>query len=347
MGSTRLLVTGGAGFLGINLLRYCLPLGYALTSLDYAPFDYHDMRPHVTVWQGDIRDPLAVERAMEGVTHVVHAAAALPSYTPADIYSTDVDGTRLVFETARRHGVARVVLISSTAVYGIPDNTVHEDSYLEGIGPYGNAKIQAEMTALDYRARGLVVPILRPKTFIGPERLGVFDILFDWALDGRNFPVLGNGNNRYQFLHVHDLCRAIEMSLTLPGEQVNDTFNIGAMDYGTLRSDYQAVLDHAGFGKQVIPVPATPAIAALRVLEALHLSPIYRWVYETAVKDSEVTIQRVAERMGFRPRYSNRDALLDNFNWYHAHRAEFVARSDHSHRAPWKQGAIGIIKRAF
>ena len=342
------LVTGGAGFLGINLVRFLLERGHSVVSLDLAPFDYPDVRERVTAVQGDIRDERAVAEAMVGVDAVVHAAAALPLYPPEEIYTTDVEGTRLVLATARRQGVRRAVHISSTAVYGIPDHhPLVEGDRLDGVGPYGEAKIQAELVAIEERAKGLVVPIIRPKSFIGPERLGVFALLYDWALDGRNFPLIGSGKNRYQFLDVEDLCRAIYLCLTLPAEAVNDTFNVGAAEFGTMGEDYQAVLDRAGFGKKVVPFPAAPAIWTLRGLERLGVSPLYKWVYETASKDSFVSIEKARSKLGWQPRFSNQDALLRNLDWYAAHRDRFAGASGVSHRVPWKQGAIGTLKRFF
>ncbi|MBV9787515.1 MAG: NAD-dependent epimerase/dehydratase family protein [Chloroflexi bacterium] len=348
MDQQKVLVTGGSGFLGINLIRYLHARGYAIVSLDLEDFTYPDMRDKITAIKGDIRNMETVDRAMEGVDFVVHTAAALPLYSQDDIYTTDVVGTRTVLEVALHHNVKRAVHISSTAVYGIPDHhPLYENDRLEGVGAYGQAKIQAEMVCLEYRAKGLVVPVLRPKSFIGPERLGVFALLYDWALDKRNFPMIGSGNNRYQLLDVEDLCEAIYLSLTLPEDVVNDTFNIGAAEFSTMKQDYQAVLDYAGFGKRIIGFPATPAIWGLRVLEALRVSPLYKWVYETASKDSFVSIEKAERKLGFRPKYSNKDALLRNFKWYIDNRAQFQSQSGISHRVPWKQGAIGILKRAF
>lgn len=344
----RVLVTGGAGFLGINLIRFLLAKGVAVTSLDIAPFSYRDVAADVRVVTGDIREPGRVKEALSGADAVVHCAAALPLYPRADIFSTEVEGTRIVLSLARERGIQRVVHISSTAVYGIPDHhPIDENALLDGVGPYGQAKIQAEMIALEERARGLTVPILRPKSFVGPERLGVFSLLYDWALDGRNFPVLGSGKNRYQLLDVEDLCDAIWLCLTLPRFEVNDTFNIGAASFGTIRSDYQAVLDAAGHGKRIVAIPAGPAIAVLKAMERVGLSPLYKWVYETAGKDSYVSIERAEEQLGWTPRYSNRDALLRNFSWYQAHREEFAKRSGITHRQPWNQGALALIKRLF
>lgn len=345
--SQTYLITGGAGFLGINLTRYLLARGHRVVSLDIAPFDYPE-RDQVTIHKGDIRDRAAVDKAMEGVDIVIHTAAALPLYSEADIFSTDVDGTRNVLDSALQHGVQRAIQISSTAVYGVPDHhPLVETDQLIGVGPYGKAKIQAEEVCFEYRKKGLCVPVIRPKSFIGPERLGVFALFYDWAKDGKGFPMIGSGNNRYQLLDVEDLCDAIYLCATLDKDIVNDTFNIGAKEFTTMREDYQAVLDYAGKGKKIVPFPAAPLIMALRVLEALKLSPLYAWVYETASKDSFVSIEKAERVLGFKPKYSNKDALIRNYQWYLANLHSFEGQSGVSHRVPWSQGVLKVAKAFF
>jgi len=347
MSGALCLVTGGAGFMGINLVRYLLERGYRVRSLDIAPFTYPE-RDRVEVIDGDVRDAATVHRAMEDVDLAFHCAAALPRSSPDDIRTSIVDGTRHVLEAALARRVQRVIYVSSTAVYGIPDHhPLREDDTLDGVGPYGLAKIAAESCCSEFRARGLCVPILRPKSFVGPERLGIFAMLYDWAADGRNFPLIGSGGNRYQLLDVEDLCQACLLCATKPADVANDTFNVGAKEFGTMRDDFQAVLDRAGHGKRIIALPRWPAIQALRLLEALHLSPLYRWVYETAGTESFVSCQRIETRLGFAARYSNRDALLRNFEWYLAHREEIRASSGVSHRVQWRQGLLSLVKLLF
>lgn len=341
------LVTGGAGFLGINMVRYLLARGHRVVSLDIAPFDYPE-RDRIREVVGDIRSRADVDSAMQGVDLVVHTAAALPLYKAADIYSTDIDGLRTVLESAQAHGVERVIHISSTAVYGIPDHhPLLEDDELHGVGPYGEAKVAAEEVCLAFREQGMCVPIIRPKSFVGPERLGVFALFYDWAKDGRNFPVLGSGKNRYQLLDVEDLCDAIYLTATLDRDVVNDVFNIGAKEFTTLKEDYQAVLDYAGHKRKIVSLPAAPMIWTLRFLEALKLSPLYKWVYETVTEDSFVSIEKAERVLGYRPRFSNKDALTRNYQWYIDHMADFEGKSGVSHRVPWKQGILGIAKLFF
>lgn len=342
------LITGGAGFLGINLVRYLHSRGHNVASLDIVQFDYKDMNDKIEIITGDIRNKEIVEKAVQGRDIIVHTAAALPLYKAEDIYSTDIDGTRNMIEAGKRAGIKRFIHISSTAVYGIPDHhPLLEDDKLDGVGPYGKAKILAEEECVKMRKDGMCVPILRPKSFIGPERLGVFDLLYDWALDGRGFPMIGNGKNRYQLLDVEDLCEAIYLCAILDEKIVNDTFNIGAKVFTTMREDYQAVLDKAGHGKKIKSLPEKPIIFTLRVLEAMKLSPLYKWVYETASKDSFVSIEKAEKILGYKPKFSNKDALLRNFHWYIEHRDEFKDTGGVSHRVPWKQGILRLAKVFF
>jgi nucleoside-diphosphate-sugar epimerase len=344
---TGYLITGGAGFLGINLCRYLVARGHFVRSLDLAGFDYPDVAGKVDVASGDIRDEKCVEKAMAGIDIVVHCAAALPLYSREEIMSTDVSGTQNILEAARKTGVERVVHISSTAVYGIPDHhPLYEDDKLDGVGNYGLAKILAEEKCLEYRDKGMCVPVLRPKSFIGPERLGVFAIYYDWIRRGKNVPVVGNGRNRYQLLDVADLCDAVYLAATGPADAVNDTFNIGAGEFTTMKEDFGSVLEYAGYGKRIIPVPARPLIWVLRLLEAVHLSPLYKWVYETAPRDSFVSIEKAERVLGFRPQYSNKQALIRNYQWYLDHYREYD-KAGISHRAPWKQGILALVRLFF
>jgi len=345
---TKYLVTGGAGFLGINLIRYLLGKGYDVTSLDIVEFEYPDCKDRIRIITGDIREKNKVVEAIRGADIVIHCAAALPLYKREDIFSTDIDGTRNVIEEAHRQGVERFIQISSTAVYGIPDHhPLLEEDTLNGVGPYGEAKIEAENICKEYRNKGMHVPIIRPKSFIGPERLGVFALFYDWAMNGCDFPMIGSGNNRYQLLDVEDLCEFIYIVSTRNENLVNDTFNIGAKEFTTMKEDFQAVLDEANFGRIIRPLPATPIIWTLKVLEFLKLSPLYKWVYETASQESFVSVKKAENILGFKPKYSNKDALIRNYRWYQDNIEKIPKQSGISHRVPWKQGILRLAKFWF
>jgi nucleoside-diphosphate-sugar epimerase len=340
----RWAITGGAGFLGLHLARRLLADGHEVRTLDLVPLDDPELEREVDELRGDVRDPAAVSRLAAAADVLVHAAAALPIQASREaIRSVNVDGTAVTLISALEAGAGRAVLISSTAVYGVPKHhPLAEDAPLVGVGHYGESKIEAERVAEDAGRRGLEVVVLRPKTFIGPERLGVFEILFDWIREGRRIPILGDGSNRYQLLAVEDL---VEATLSAANARVaRETFNIGATEFGTVRSDLEGLIVHAGSGSRLRPLPARPAELALRALELARLSPLAEWHYRTAHRDSFVDVSKAQRLLGFAPRLSNEQALCETYDWYLANRTKRRSAGV-THRVPWDQRALGLLKR--
>lgn len=342
----KVLITGGSGFLGLHLARFFHKKKFDIRIVDLQTFPEQEYPDNIEFIQGDIRNKKTVEKAVRGVDIVVHAAAALPLWKAEDIYSTNIDGTENIMKASQKAKVRQVIYISSTAVYGIPKkHPIYETDPVHGVGPYGESKIAAEKICLKYRSEGLLVTILRPKTFVGTHRLGVFEILFDWIKDGKKIPVFGSGNNRYQLLDVDDLAEAIFL-LTKVGKKGSDTFNIGAKSYKTVRKDLEGVFEVAGSGSKIFPTPSLPLKLVLRFFEMLHISPLYKWVYETADKDSFVSINKLCNVLNWKPKYSNSQALIKSYRWY---LENYKAVKSHStgvtHTTGWNQGILGLFKR--
>src|SRR5437667_10023948 len=335
-------ISGGAGFLGLHLARRLLADGHEVRTLDVVSLDDAELERSVDERRGDIRDRESVRELVAGADVVVPAAAALPIQASREsLRSVNVAGTENVLLAARDADVRRVVFISSTAVYGVPEkHPIEEDDPLVGVGWYGESKIDAERLC---RVAATETTIVRPKTFIGPERLGVFEILFDWIREGRRIYVLGNGHNRYQLLAVEDLVDAV-VRAAAASEAARETFNVGATEFGTVREDLGALIAHAGSSSRLQPVPAKPAEVALRALELLHASPLAEWHYKTAHKDSFVDVSRAQRVLGWQPRLSNREALIRTYDWYLANRGR-VGAAGVTHRVPWNQQALGLLKR--
>ncbi|HYZ18958.1 MAG TPA: NAD-dependent epimerase/dehydratase family protein [Gaiellaceae bacterium] len=337
-------ISGGAGFLGLHLARRLLADGHTVRTLDLVPLDDDELERDVDELRGDVRDPAAARGLVAGADVLVHAAAALPIRgSRNEIRSVNVDGTATLLAAALDAGVGRVVHVSTTAVYGVPEtHPIAEDAPLDGVGHYGRSKIEAENACRAFARRGLDVVIVRPKTFIGPERLGVFEILFEWVAEGRRIYVLGDGVNRYQLLAVEDLVDALALAANT--DVAGETLNIGAEEFGTVRSDLEALIDHAGSTSRVTPVPARPAELALRGLELARLSPLAEWHYKTAHRDSYVEVAKAKRLLGWQPRFSNADALIRTYDWYLANRGR-LAGAGTTHRVPWNQRALGLLRR--
>ena len=340
----HIAISGGAGFLGLHLARLLLGSGHTVRSLDLLPLHDLEVEGSIEQLRGDVRIEADARRLVEGAEVVVHAAAALPILVSRRaIRSVNVDGTAVVCAAAREAGARRLVLISSTAVYGIPErHPIHEHDPLVGVGHYGESKIDAERVCRAFGERGLDTVIVRPKTFVGPERLGVFEILFGWIREGRRIPVLGDGSNRYQLLAVEDLVDAVARCLDAP--VAGRALNVGAGTFGTVREDLEALIAHARSASRVRPVPVRPAELALRGLELARLSPLAEWHYRTAHKDSFVSIEAARGLLGWEPRLSNAETLCATYDWYLEHLGEMRA-AGMTHRVPWDQRALGLLRR--
>ena len=346
VGGQRVVVTGAAGMLGGFVARRLRDEGLSVHGVDLRS----PAQDGISGTVADVRDRAAMTEAVTGAAAVVHCAAALPSYPSGEIHSVIVDGTRNVLTAARDAGVPRVVHISTTAVYGLPTVVpTTEEHPRQPVDTYGRAKAAAEEVAEEFREEGLCVPVLRPKTFLGPGRMGLFAMLFEWADEGRHFPILGRGDVRIQMCAVEDLTECVLVALRADPAVANDTFNVAAAEFGTLREDFQAVLDAAGHHRRVVAVPARPALLLLRLLGRVGLSPVYDRLLYKLLADSYVSTEKVRQQLGFVPRHSNRDALLRTFGWWREwrQRAEGPSLTGRTSRDPWSQGALRVAKVFF
>lgn len=344
----KVVVTGGAGFLGYHIAQKINRITdfKSCTFFDIAPFETGDYDKEINCIYGDVRDKKQMDEMMKGTDVVIHCAAALPLWKKEDIYETNIDGARNVLESSLKNKVNRVIHISSTAVYGVPDvHPLYEDHPRHGVGPYGESKVRAEEICEEYRAKGQNVCILRPKSFIGTARLGVFQILYDWVESGVKIPIIGNGKNRYQLFEVEDLVDAILLASTLPLEKINDTFNVGAKEFKTVNEDVGAMCEYAGTGARVMGTPASLIKPVLRFFEILNISPLYKWIYGTADTDSYVSIEKAEKQLGWIPKYSNSDALIRSYKWYLENKHTIQQGTGVTHRIAWKQGILALFKK--
>jgi nucleoside-diphosphate-sugar epimerase len=347
---SKLLITGGTGFLGCHVSSRFLREGWDVRLLDVLPLTEPELldaqkEGRVEVVEGDVADQAVVERASEGIDATVHTAAALPIQGNREkIMGTNVGGTQNALQAAKKHGVGKVIHISTTAVYGVPKiHPLYETSPIIPLGLYGESKVAAEEACHIAQQDGVDVTIIRPKTFIGTGRLGIFQILFEWIREGRRIPIIGTGNNKYQLLSVDDLVDAIYRSTVQPNK--NETFNIGAKEYGSVRQDLGALLKHAKSGSRLLPMAPWLVQPVLRVLELAKLSPLVEWHYKTANQDSFVDCSHAEEVLGWRAEKSNAQTLIETYDWYMQHYEEYLDKVGMTHRVAWDQGALNLFKK--
>lgn len=336
------LVTGGSGFLGSHVVRRLQALGEGVRVLDVV--DSPD-RPRGTEFVAcDVRDRRGVREAMKGVQFVHHNVALVPlAKAGRRFWSVNVGGTRNAAGAARDAGVRLFIHTSSSAVFGIPDACpITGATPAAPVEIYGRAKLAAEQEVRTAAQKGLPSLILRPRTILGPGRLGIFQILFEWIRDGRNIYVIGNGDNPVQFIHVDDLVTAALLGVENGTQGI---FNIGAERYSTLRDDLGAVIRHAGARTEIVGLPVGLTVSCLKVLDFLNVCPLAPWHYLTYHKPFYFDLSAPVRELGWRPRYGNAEMMIQAYDWYIEHGSRSNDAGARSvHRDPVKQGALRLLK---
>ena len=339
----KILVTGGSGYFGSTLRRHLRERGAEVRNFDLVPCD--DLGPSESYMRGDIRDPESVRHACEGVDVVHHNVAQVPLARDRHLFeSVNVTGTENLLAAARAAGVKKLVYTSSSAVFGVPEkNPVTEDMTPHPGEAYGRAKYEGEIRCRAWIEKGLDVSIVRPRTILGHGRLGIFQILFEWIREGANVPVLGRGDNRYQFVHADDLASAC----LLAGERAGPSiYHAGAATFGTMREALENLCRHAGTRSRVKSVPMGPAVLGMKVTSALGLSPLGAYHALMYGRSMWFDCSRAVRELGWRPRFSNDEMLADSYDWYLAHREEVLStRGASPHRSAVKQGLLELVRR--
>jgi nucleoside-diphosphate-sugar epimerase len=236
------------------------------------------------------------------------------------------------------------VVLSSGVVYGLGVTVpTPEGATPAPFEPYGRSKLEAERVALEFHARGLPAVILRPSAVVGPERRGVFGVLFDWVREGRTIFAPGDGTNRYQLLAVEDLVDAIVRAGRMPA--ATGVFNVGAAEVATVDEELRLLVRHAGSASTVRHLPAGPARAILAALRRVRASPLSEWHERSAARDVVLAVTRAERELGWRPAQTSAGALCDAYDWYLANRDRAQAAAGLTHRAAWDEGALSLLRR--
>jgi dTDP-glucose 4,6-dehydratase len=314
----RVLVTGGAGFIGSHYVRSLLGGSYpayadaevvVLDLLTYAGTltnlpDPDDGRLRFV--RGDIRDAAAVTGVMDGVDVVVHFAAESHvdrSITgAADFVSTNVVGTQVLLQAALDAGVGRFVHVSTDEVYGsIDEGSWPETHPLEPNSPYSASKASSDLLARSYhRTHGLPVCITRCSNNYGPHQFPekVIPLFVSNLLNGKRVPLYGDGLNVRDWLHVDDHCRGIQ--LVAEKGRDGEVYNIGGGTELTNRELTQKLVAAVGADESMIE----------KVADRKGHDRRY-----------SVDWSKIADELGYAPRVLFEQGLADTVAWYTANRA--------------------------
>lgn len=353
----KALVTGGSGFFGGILKRHLLDLGWDVINVDLVKDD--DAHPRLTSHQGDIRDRALLEKAAKDkhVDAVFHCAAILAHAVKDNdfLWGSNVDGTRTIAEFAKVHGIKKLVFTSSNCLWGKSfGRPVREDDEPCPVEIYGRSKWEGEKVLAEF-GNSIDITIIRCPTIIEAGRLGLLAILFEFIDEHRKVWTVGGGGNRYQFIYAGDLANACVKAVERPHPPAPSPLrggggglrilHIGSDNVPTVREAYEHVIRKAGSRSRVASLPKAPAIAAMKVLYALGLSPLGPYHYKMIAEDFVFDTSKIKRELQWQPTLTNGEMLWRAYQFYRANRESLrTGEAVSAHRQPARMGAIKLLK---
>jgi dTDP-glucose 4,6-dehydratase len=307
----KIFITGGAGFIGSNFIRYVLSLkrGYAIVNFDKLTYAGHlenlesiSDDPSYSFVKGDICNLAAVESAMKGSNFVVHFAAEShvdrSIQEPAPAVHTNVTGTFMLLQAARKLRVRRFVHISTDEVYGdlSPGTFADESSPLRPSSPYSATKASSDLLVLSYvRTFDFPALITRTSNNYGPFQLPekFLPLMITNALNDKSLPIFGDGSQERTWLHVEDHCAGI--LAVLERGRTGEVYNIGGAD----------IVGNLEMAKRLLLALGKPQSLIAHVEDRPGHDRRYALSY-----------RKIENELGWRPTRPLQDGLRQTIDWY-------------------------------
>ena len=327
MANKRFIVTGGSGYVGQFLIRKLAKL--------YPEIQIHNLdinqpskieSSNLSFHKVDLRKKESVESfAFSEDDIVFHLAAYIitpetPSKKGARLAwyeSLNVHGTQNLIDAMKKKGAKDIAFLSSDMVYGLPQMTpIKVNHPLSPNGPYGVSKLKAEKIITNFgQQKDCRSIIFRPRLIIGPDRLGILGKLFFLVKNNLPVPLIGSGNNVYQFISVHDCVDAlIEF---YKQEKSSGIYNLGSVNPPKVKDLMRSLVKEANSNSLVIPTWGKGVKAILHILDAINLTLIYPEQFELADQNNILDITELKDGLKIVPKYDDKDMLFDAYKSYY------------------------------
>jgi nucleoside-diphosphate-sugar epimerase len=337
----NVLVTGGSGYFGESLIYFLKTKNLNIFSLDLNdPINNDHLEKF---YKCDILELSKKRHILENIDVVYHCVANVPlSKNKRLFYRNNVEGTRILLDACLERNLNKIVLLSSSAVYGIPKtNPVSEVTITSPMEDYGKAKLESEKICFEEKYHSLNINIIRPRTILGKGRLGIFEILFDWIEKGHNVPVLNDGKNIYQFVHSDDLANACYMASFKKGKNI---YNCGTNDYSDMRSVLENLCHHAKTGSKVKSLPMTIIEPLMKISSFLNISPLAPY-HSMMYGRSLYFDNKKISSLGWKSKYSNNEMFIESYENYIKNKSNLLKYNNVSaHRKKVKRKILNLVK---
>jgi len=337
------LITGGSGYFGETLVKDLLKRGYQCSILDLNN-PSQDIMSSITFHRADILEFKAVDIACNGIDIIFHNVAQVPLANDNKLFdSVNRVGAENIIKAGIKNKCKHLVYTSSSAIYGVSAlNPISEECPRDPQENYGRSKLEGEKICMDNRGQGMRISVIRPRTILGRGRLGIFQILFEWVFQGSNIPVFDNGENMYQFIHIDDLSEACILS----AEKDSDSeYNVGAIDFCSMRETLEALLEHAKTNSKIRSLPSSVVVPLMQFFAFIRLSPLSPFHALSYGEARYFNTNKTETELNWKSKYSNKDAIIQSYDWYLQNRESILlnASTNSHHKSAVSQGILSLV----
>lgn len=334
----NVLITGGAGFIGRYLSNLYIKKGFNVFNLDLIP----NSDKKITNLLGNILDKDFLNKIFVDYQFdiIIHSCAKVPiSNLRFTFDEINIEGTKNILNKFTDSRIKKFVYISSSAVYGIPDTIpISEQHERRPVESYGLSKKIGEDLCLkliqDYN-----VNIIRPRTVIGGNRLGIFSILFDWIDSNIDVPVLNNGDNKYQFVDVNDLTFSIYLASL---NKYSGSLNIGAEKFLSIRQLLEILIKNKKSKSVLKNIDNSFLYKFSKIISKTNILPLKDYHYLAYGKDIYFDISFSKKILDWTPKFSNTESInisYDNFINVKTH----SIKNTSTHQSPLKSKILKYL----
>jgi dTDP-glucose 4,6-dehydratase len=307
----KVLVTGSSGFVGSTLMR---------RNPNFIGVD--KISSHTTQNDIDVRNATGLNEIVNGkqISTIVHLAGVqygsqIKRKNRISYFKQNIEMANSIATIAKNPIVKHIIYISTDMVYGINlSSPISEVANPNPIGPYGKSKLAAESVLKMLRPKKMVT-ILRPRLILGSGRLGTISTLTNVIKLKLPIPILGKGTNRYQFIHVDDLCRAIELSIMNPTDK---TYNIGSDSPPDLNKLFDEIKKDLKLKNPVAHLPMKVMRLLFEIADIINISPLVKEQYRLADQDIVLDTSSLKKDLKWEATVSDflmlKETLLYNLN---------------------------------
>lgn len=315
------IIIGGDGFVGSRLAADLAGMGENVLVCDIQK-SAHPHYGKVPFQRVDVTDPASVETIAltpDDLVYNLSAKMLSPIVTRKErhdfFWPVNYHGTQNILTWMEKNGANRLVHFTTDMIYGhsvtVPQD---EDHPAKPLGEYGESKLATETLAQSYRDKGFRIPIFRPRLIIGPGRLGILVKLFRLIDLNLPVPMIGSGNNPYQFISVFDCASACIAAWK--ADFPNSAYNLGSDDPPPVKKLLGDLIRHAGSKSILLPTPASLVKLTLDTLDAINLPIMDPEQYKIADEICILDTSKAKRELGWAPKHRDEDMLMAAYTEY-------------------------------